>query len=303
MNTRISETTRRQFLRNSAAAALAFGALPAPNSSFATEGEKAASEMRFGFTTYQWGKDWDIPTLIANCTKAEAYGAEVRTSRSFAHGVELELTAVQRSEVKKQFQDSPITLVGLATSEKFDYLDPDELKTHIEDAKKYAKLSHDVGGSGIRVFPNAFHEEVPHETTIAQIGKSLNKVGKAAADYGQMVRLEAHGTAGHLPSIRAIMEHVEEPNVCVKLNSSSRDVEGEGFESNFNQVKDYLGDTIHIHNLKGTEFPYQLQVNLLTRMGWSGWVLVEQSQEVSDRVQELIDYRKIWEDLVANATL
>jgi hypothetical protein len=24
------------------------------------------SKMKFGLVTYQWGKDWDLPTLIAN---------------------------------------------------------------------------------------------------------------------------------------------------------------------------------------------------------------------------------------------
>ena len=32
--------------------------------------------MQFGFCTYLWGKDWDIPTIIANCTKAKAFGVE-----------------------------------------------------------------------------------------------------------------------------------------------------------------------------------------------------------------------------------
>ena len=43
---------------------------------------------RFGFTTYQWGQDWDIPTLIANCSKARAFGVELRTSRIVHGGVE-----------------------------------------------------------------------------------------------------------------------------------------------------------------------------------------------------------------------
>jgi len=49
--------------------------------------------MRFGFTTYQWGKDWDVPTLIENCSKAGVFGVELRTSQSYAHGVELDLDA------------------------------------------------------------------------------------------------------------------------------------------------------------------------------------------------------------------
>jgi len=81
---------------------------------------KSGPDIRFGFTTYTWGKDWDIPTLIANCEKAGAFGVELRTSQSYAHGVELDLNAEQRKDVKKRFKDSPIELVGLASGERFD---------------------------------------------------------------------------------------------------------------------------------------------------------------------------------------
>ncbi len=266
-----------------------------------TKAEAKHGKTRFGFTTYQWGKDWDIPALIANCRKAEVFGVELRTSDSYAHGVELDLNAQQRREAKKRFEDSPITLVGLATSERFDSPKAEELQTAIENSKAYIKLSKDVGGSGVRVFPNSFHEGVPREKTIEQIGKALNIVGAFAADYGQQVRLEAHGNAGDLPTIRAIMNHVTQPSVRVKLNCDKRDTAGEGFEHNFNLVKDLLGDTLHLHNLKEAEFPYQLQMDLLVRMGWGGWQLLEASDKVPDRVQALIEQRQIWDRMLANS--
>lgn len=263
--------------------------------------KKNVEKTRFGFTTYQWGKDWDIPTLIANCSKAQVYGVELRTSQSYAHGVELDLTAQQRREVKKRFEDSPITLVGLATSERYDSPDPEQLEAAIKNTKAYIELSKDVGGSGVRVFPNSFHDNVPHEKTIEQIGNALNIVGAFAANFGQQIRLEAHGSAGDLPTIRAIMNHVVQPSVRVKLNSDKRDTQGEGFEHNFNLVKDFLGDTLHLHNLKDPDFPYQLQMDLLVKMGWSGWQLLEASDNVPDRVQALIDQRQIWDRLLANS--
>src|SRR5512138_2563455 len=82
-----------------------------------TAGAVKVSKMRFGFTTYQWGIDWDIPTLIANCSKARAYGVEVRTEADYSHGIELSLTAGRRREVQKRFADSPVKLIGIATPE------------------------------------------------------------------------------------------------------------------------------------------------------------------------------------------
>ncbi len=296
--------SRREFLSRGlcvTAGAVATTALASCNFLGTRDTTKRDAKTRFGWTTYQWGKDWNIPTLIANCGKARVFGVELRTSQSYAHGVELELDGEQRREVKKHFEDSPITLVGIATSERYDSPEIAKLKAAIENTKAYIKLSRDIGSSGVRVFPNSFHDGVPREKTIEQIGNSLNIIGAFAADYGQQVRLEAHGNAGELPTIRAIMDHVVQPSVRVKLNSNKRDTEGNGFEHNFNLVKDLLGDTLHLHNLKNAEFPYQLQMDLLVKMGWSGWQMLEISDKVPDRVLALIEQRRIWDQMLANS--
>ena len=298
------EVSRRDILTQGvyvAMGALATTTLTSCKSLQTKETAKRSARTRFGLTTYQWGIDWDIPTLITNCCKAQVFGVELRTSLSYAHGVELELNTQQRSEVKKSFEDSSVILVGLATSERYDSPQVENLKAAIENTKAYIKLSHDIGSSGVRVFPNSFHDGVPREKTIEQIGSALNIVGAFAADYGQQVRLEAHGNAGDLPTIRAIMDHVDQPSVRVKLNSDKRDTGGNGFEHNFNLVKDLLADTLHLHNLKDMEFPYQLQMDLLVQMGWTGWQLLEVSDKVPDRVQALIEQRQIWDGLLSKS--
>jgi sugar phosphate isomerase/epimerase len=262
---------------------------------------KRAAQIRFGLTTYQWGKDWDIPTLIANCATAGALGVELRTSDHYAHGVELEIGAERRREVQKLFTNSPVTLIGLASSEKFDWPDAEKLKQAIENTKGYLNLSRDIGGSGVRVFPNDFQKDIPHEQTIAQIAKALNVVGAYAADCGQMIRLECHGSAGDLPTIRAIMDQVTARSVRVKLNSEARNTAGEGFEHNFNLVKDFLGNTVHIHDLQDPKFPNQLQIDLLVKMGWSGWILMESSAKVADRVKALTEHRELFEQMLEKA--
>jgi hypothetical protein len=298
------DLSRRNFLARGlgvTAGAMATAALTSCKSMKTAENKKSAVRTRFGFTTYQWGQDWDIPALIANCSKAEVYGVELRTSQSYAHKVELELNAQQRREVKKRFEDSPVCLVGIASGERYDSPEEAELNSAIKNTMAFIKLSRDVGGTGVRVFPNSFHDNVPREKTVEQIANALNVVGAFAADYGQQIRLEAHGNAGELPTIRAIMDRVIQPSVRVKLNSDKRDIRGEGFEYKFNLVKDLLGDTLHLHNLKDTEFPYQHQMDLLVRMGWTGWQLLEASDKVPDRLQALIEQRRIWDRMLANS--
>ena len=80
MKTQMDGITRRDFLGSAALAAAASTASAAGR----------ASKLRFGFTTYQWGSEWDIPTLIANCTRAKAFGVELRTTAKYKHGVEVD---------------------------------------------------------------------------------------------------------------------------------------------------------------------------------------------------------------------
>ena len=181
----MSKITRRSILSHSLLLAGA-AARPAPR----------VSKMRFGLTSYQWGKDWDVPATIANCVTAKAFGVELRTQERYAAGVEVSLTDAQRRNVKERFADSPVKLVGLACPERYDWLEPAKLQEAIATTRAHLKLSHDVGGGGLRVFVNDWHKEVPHEKTIEQVAGALNTVGKIAADYGQTVRLENHGSAG-----------------------------------------------------------------------------------------------------------
>ncbi len=260
---------------------------------------KRVSKMRFGFTSYQWGSDWDIPTMIANLTKAKAFSTELRTVAKYAHGVELTLSATQRAEVKKQFADSPVLLVGLALVERLDSPDPARLNAQIESTKAYVKLSHDVGGHGVRVVPNDFHPEVPHEKTIEQISRSLNLLGKFAADYGQRIRLENHGGAGDLVTLKSIMERVDQPNVGIKLNGEKADAED--FAQRFKGVVKYLDDTLHFRELDRGTFPYQLQADLLIDAGWEGWWQIEASSKPPDRLQALIEQHQLFDAIVAKS--
>ena len=294
--------SRRGFLTGGLGAAVGVCSLGAQRPSLLRAAEPSAkSKMRFGLATYTWGKDWDIPTLIANCDKAGVYVVELRTSSNYAHGVELALNAPQRAEVKKRFADSPVHIVSIACSERMDWPEPERLREAIEAAKAYLKLSHDVGCDVLRVFPNQFHPNIPREKTIEQIARAVNELGVVAAGLGQEVSLEAHGPAGELPTMRAIMDRVTQPTVRVRLNCDARDTQGKGFVANFGLVKDFLSRVIHLHDLSDPKYPYQLMVDLLLKANWEGWALAERGDTVPDRVRALTEQRRAWEAMIEKA--
>ena len=253
--------------------------------------------MKLGLVTYLWGKDWDVPTLIKNCTASKVYGVELRVEH--AHGVEPSITDARRREVKQMFADSEVKIVGLGTNQQYDFVEKEKVKQSIEKTKEFVKLGADIGGTGVKVKPNGFHKEVLHEKTIEQIGKALNEIGKFAADYGQKIRLEVHGNeTQELPNIKAIMDVANHPNVYVCWNCNDEDLLGGGLEENFNLVKKRLGDTVHVRELNIGKYPYQQLMDLFVNMDYEGWILLECRTEPADKVKAMMEQYDVFNAMI-----
>ena len=300
MNYPSKKASRRAFLEQSskAAAGVVAGAWAASRAQPALAAAHAG--MRFGLVTYQWGRDWDLPTLLRNCHRAGANGVELRVEH--AHQVSPSLNARQRAEVKLRFQNSPVELVGFGTNWAFHYPDQDQLRKDIEGAKEHVVLSHDCGGGGVKVKPNALPEGVPEEKTIEQIGTSLNELGAFAEEHGQTIRVEVHGReTQRLPVMARIFEVADHPAVKVCWNCNDEDLAGEGLEHNFNLVKDRFGQTAHVREFNEGDYPYAELMRLFADMDYDGWILLEARTEPTDRIEALARQRKLFDQLVAQA--
>jgi sugar phosphate isomerase/epimerase len=257
----------------------------------------ANSRMKFGLVTYMWGYDWDLPTLITNCEKAGLLGVELRTQH--AHKVEINLSPAQRAEVKKRFADSRVECVGYGANFEYHSPDPAQLRNNIEQTKEYIKLCKDIGATGIKVKPNDLPAGVPREKTIAQIGASLNEVGRFARDYGQLVRVEVHGNlTQELPNMKAIFDHVTEMNVKICWNCNDQDLLPPGLEANFNMVKEWFGDTVHVRELNVGDYPYQQLFNLFNGIRYNGWILLEARTEPVDRIAAMKEQLTVFNQMI-----
>jgi sugar phosphate isomerase/epimerase len=231
------------------------------------------SKLKLGLVTYNLAKDWDIDTIIKNCDEAEFEGVELRTTH--AHKVEVNLTASQRDEVRKRFQDSNVELMGLGSAFDYHTSNQAQLRKDIDATKDYIKLAHDVGAPGIKVRPNAFPKEVPQEKTLEQIGKSLREIGEFGDSHGVQIRLEVHGSGTSLlPNIRRMMDIANHSNVGVCWNSNPTDLDGQGFDYNFDLVKDKIF-TVHLRDLYVDDYPFRRLFKRLNEIGFAGYCLAE----------------------------
>ncbi len=287
--------SRRQFLAASAAAGAAAAASLSPQPARAAEEPAIA----FGLVTYMWGADWDLPTLLENCKKTNCPGVELRTTH--AHKVEPNLNDKQRAEVAARCTDAGVTCVGIGSNERFDDPDPAKVKQALAASKEFVRLSHDIGGSGVKVKPDRFWPNVPREKTIEQIGKALNELGEYAAGFGQQIRLEVHGQCSELPTIKAIMDVATNDNVAICWNSNKSDLAGAGLEANFNLVRKRWGATCHIHELESPDYPHQQLINLLVKSRWEGWLLMENASKPADRVAAMAQQRKLFDEMLKKA--
>jgi sugar phosphate isomerase/epimerase len=289
------KTQRREFLK---AAGLTLGATSLlGRSTLGAEPPQSPSfivqplKMKLGLVTYNIAKDWDVPTIIKNCTETKFQGVELRTAQ--AHGVEVSLSKSQRAEVKKRFQDSPVALMGLGSAFDYHTPDPAKLRADIAATKEYIVLAHEVGAAGVKVRPNGLPPEVPKEKTLEQIGRSLRELGEFAAGHGLQIRLEVHGKdSSHVPHIKSIMDTANHKHVGVCWNSNQTDLDGEGFDHNFDLLKDRIL-SVHMRDLYLDEYPFRKLVTRLNQIGFTGYCLAEIS-ESKDPLRVMRYFRSLW---------
>lgn len=286
---------RRQFISTLFGAGVATAAMgQQPKLSYKGE------NIQYGLVTYMWGADLDLPTLIETCDKAGIQGVELRVEH--AHKVDPTLTQPQRVEVRKRFEDAQVKLIGMGTNFEFSAADPDVVKKNIASAKEYIKLSHDIGGSGVKVKPNNLPKEVAKEKTLDQIGKSLAELADYALGFGQEIRLEVHGQVTDLEDIRTVMLAAKRDGVRVCWNSNDADLKGEGIEANFAKVKEFLGHTLHMREASDAKYPYKTLAKLLVDADFDGYTCLEAHSKIQgDRVEALIKQRELWMGMIMEA--
>jgi sugar phosphate isomerase/epimerase len=260
-----------------------------------------APKFQLGVISYMVASKWDVPTLIDVCKKSGVAAVELRTTH--AHGVEPSLSAGQRAEVKKRFEDSGIVLWGLGSVCEFHSPDESVVRQNIETCKQFVQLAHDVGAKGVKVRPNGLPDGVPVEKTVEQIGKSLVPCGQAGADAGVEIWVEVHGKGTAQPAVmKQIMEGCGHKSVGVTWNSNPEDVADGSVAASFALLKPWIM-SVHVNNLwrdAAGIYPYRELFRLLRESGYDRYTLCEDGVAFPDPAAGehfLRYYKGLWSEL------
>ena len=247
--------------------------------------------LQLGIVTYNIAQDWDLPTILRRLEALKYQGVELRTSH--AHGVEVGLSPLQRREVKKRFEDSPVELAGLGSAFEYQAADPAEVRQNIEGTKAYIRLAHDVGAPGVKVRPNGVPRGADPEATFRQIGRALRELGADAADFGIEIRVEVHGAVTQeVPHLARIIAHADHPNVFVCWNSNPTDVRDGSVAANFRLVAPKVRE-VHLRDLTDEAYPWRELFALLDAQDFGGFTLAE-IPDSPDPQRVLAYFRSLW---------
>ncbi len=250
--------------------------------------------MILGAVTYNMLKDWDLETIVNKLPELGFEAVELRTTH--AHGVEPTIGPEERERVRKLFAGSKLKLVGYGTVCEFHSPDAAERARQVETGKAFIDLAKGTGALGIKVRPNNLPDEVPRETTIANIAACLKELGYYGEGRGIEVWLEVHGRETMNPPVIAeIMKLTDHPSVGVCWNSNGQsDMVDGSISTYFKLLRPWL-KSCHINELVNG-YPYRELFTLLRETGYDRWTLME-AQENPQTERFMKYYQALWREL------
>ena len=182
---------------------------------------------RLGFSTLGCPK-WSWAKVLEQASALGYAGIELR-------GLEGEMDLTKRpefaarrlAETRKEIADRGLVISDLGASARLHERDPAKQAPHLDEARRFIDLAHNLGSPWVRVFPDAYLPDEPHQTTLQRIGETLAALGTFALGSGVGVLMESHGALTDSPSLAAVMKVADTvPNVGLVWDTHHTVVEG-----------------------------------------------------------------------------
>jgi sugar phosphate isomerase/epimerase len=302
--------TRRDFL-NIAAAAVAG---PAIGSS------RPAGRLPIAVSTLGCPK-WDWNTIVRNTSKWGFAALELRGIQD-----QMDLTKCAEfggTRLKSTLRDlsaAGLVVSDLGASAQMHEPNPARRARHMDEARRFIALAHELNTPYVRVFPDKFIAGEDRRVTFARISDGLHELGEYARPAGVTIIVESHGEFRRGEDIIPILEGAKSKNVAFLWDAHHTCVEGEKPADTFQQLGKYtrhthLKDSVPIagkpkedrhYVLTGTgDIPVKETVRVLAANGYKGYYCFEWEKrwlpEIDDPEVAFPHYAKTMRNYLADA--
>ena len=229
----MSYVPRRRFLK-------AFGiavAVPAITKS------KQAKKLPIAVSTLGCPK-WDWNTILKNTSK---WGYSALELRGIQDQMDLpkcpEFMGSRLQGTIAELSAAELTISDLGASASMHEPDLAKRAKHMDEAKRFIDLAHQLNAPYVRVFPNQFINGEEHKVTMNRISGGLKELGEYAKGSGVSVIVESHGEFTHAADVLDILQGANMENVAFLWDAHHTCVSGEKPEDTYNVLGRYVRHT------------------------------------------------------------
>ena len=205
---------------------------------------KGARKLPIAVSTLGCPK-WDWNTIVKNTSQWGYAALELRGILD-----QMDLTKVPEfrgSRLKDTMRDlsaAGLTISDLGASAQMHEPDPTKRAKHMDEARRFIDLAHEMKAPYVRVFPNEFVKGEDKQVTFARISEGLHELGEYARPGGVGIIVESHGEFRRAEQLVPIIEGAKAKNVGFLWDAHHTCVEGEKPADTFRELGKY---TRHTH--------------------------------------------------------
>lgn len=272
--------TRRTLLKSAAAA------LPAA----AIGSAKSARRLPIAVSTLGCPK-WDWNTILKNTS---GWGFSALELRGIQDEMDLpkcpEFSSTRIAGTRRDLSALGLKISDLGASAQMHEPDPAKRAKHMDEARRFIDLAHQLHSRYVRVFPNQFVPGEDKRVTFERISEGLHELGTYAKPAGVTIIVESHGEFRRAEDLLPILQGAKSKNVAFLWDAHHTCVEGEKPADTYQGLGKYtrhthLKDSVPVpgktkedrhYVLTGTgEIPVKETVRVLASHGYKGYYCFE----------------------------
>ena len=262
---------------------------------------KPAGQLPIAVSTLGCPK-WDWNTILRNTSQ---WGFAALELRGIQDQMDLpkcaEFGGTRLKSTLSELASAGLVISDLGASAQMHEPDVAKRAKHMDEARRFIALAHELHAPYVRVFPNQFIPSEEKSVTIARISDGLQELGEYARPADVTIIVESHGEFRRWEDIKAIVEGSKSKNVAFLWDAHHTCVEGEKPADTFQHVGKYtrhthLKDSVPIpgkskddrrYVLTGTgDIPVKETVRVLAKNGYKGYYCFEWEKRWHPEIEE-----------------